>query len=76
MNPVKKIKAKPTSKRLQVGDTAPPGKLALPNERDESVNMTPAQPDPVAKQAARDVARGLQDTSKGAEMDRTYKKLK
>lgn len=48
----------------------------MPNERDESVEMTAAEPDPVIVQAAADVEHGLQDTSKGAELDRVYKKLK
>ena len=50
--------------------------LKMPNERDESLDMTPDAPDPVIEQAAVDVARGLQDTSKGAELNRAYKKLK
>ncbi len=49
--------------------------LALPHERDQSSDMTPAAPDPLVKQAARDVKRGITDTSKGAEMDQAYKKL-
>jgi len=48
----------------------------MPNERDESVSMMADAPDPVIEQAAVDVARGLQDTSKGAELNRAYKKLK
>ena len=48
----------------------------MPNERGESVDMTNDAPDPLIEQAAVDVARGLQDTSKGAELDRAYKKLK
>ena len=48
----------------------------MPNERDESVAMTLDEPDPVIVQAAADVARGLKDTSKGAELDRAYGKLK
>ena len=52
----------------------------MPNERDESVDgsatITADAPDPVIEQAAVDVARGLQDTSKGAEMNRAYTKLK
>ena len=51
-------------------------RLKMPNERDESVTMTAAAPDPVIEQAAVDVARGLQDTSKGAELNQAYKKLK
>ena len=78
---------KPTSppsptQRARVGklvtphDTAVEAKLQMPNERDESVAMTADAPDPVIEQAAVDVTRGLQDTSKGAELDRAYKKLK
>lgn len=48
----------------------------MPNERDESVDMTNGTPDPVIEQAAVDVARGLQDTSKAVELDRAYQKLK
>ena len=50
--------------------------LQMPNERDESVDMTADAPDPVIEQAAIDLARGLQDTSKGEELNRAYKKLK
>ena len=57
-------------------DAAVEANLKMPNERDESVDMTPDVPDPVIEQAALDVARGLQDTSKGAELNRAYKKLK
>ncbi len=57
-------------------DAAIEARLEMPNERDESVAMTPAKPDPVIQQAAVDVARGLQDTSSGAELNRAYKKLK
>ena len=57
-------------------DTAFETQLRMPNERDESVDMTPDAPDPMIEQAAIDVARGLQDTSKGAELNRAYKKLK
>ena len=57
-------------------DVAIEAKLKMPNERDESLDMTPDAPDPVIEQAAADVARGLQDTSKGAELNRAYKKLK
>lgn len=61
-------------------DAAVEAKLQMPNERDESVagaaNITADAPDPVIEQAAVDVARGLTDTSKGAELDRAYKKLK
>ena len=57
-------------------DAAVEATLKMPNERDESLDMTPDAPDPLIEQAAADVARGLQDTSKGAELNRAYKKLK
>ncbi len=37
--------------------------------------MTTDAVDPVIEQAARDVQRGVKDTSKSTEMDRTYRKL-
>ncbi len=49
--------------------------LELPHERDQSVDMTDGQSSPLMEQAERDVRKGLKDTSKGPEMDRTYKKL-
>lgn len=57
-------------------DAAVEANLKMPNERDESVAMTLDEPDPVIEQAAVDVARGLKDTSKGAELNRAYTKLK
>ena len=50
--------------------------LELPHERDEAVDMTGEQTNPLIEQAERDVRKGLKDTSKGPEMDRAYKKLK
>ena len=57
-------------------DAAVEDKLQMPNERDVSVDMTADEPDPIIEQAAIDLARGLQDTSKGEELNRAYKKLK
>ena len=37
--------------------------------------MTNGQVDPHIRQAAKDLERGLQDTSEALETDRTYKKL-
>ena len=74
--------AHPPTQRAKVAkpqtphDAAEDAHLRMPNERDESVDMTADVPDPLIEQAAVDVARGLQDTSKGAELDRAYKKLK
>ena len=76
------LPARPPTRRARVSkapsprDAAVEAQLQMPNERDESVDMTNDEPDPVIEQAAVDVARGLQDTSKGAELDRAYKKLK
>jgi hypothetical protein len=72
----------PPAQRARIGkpptprDAAVEAKLQMPNERDESVAMTLDEPDPVIEQAAVDVARGLKDTSKGAELNRAYNKLK
>ena len=50
--------------------------LELPHERDQAVDMTSAENSPVIEQAAHDIGKGLRDTSKAPEMDRTYKKQK
>ena len=74
--------ATPPAQRARAGKQPTPhdatveATLKMPSERDESVAMTLDKPDPVIEQAAVDVARGLQDTSKGAELNRAYKKLK
>ena len=62
-----------TRTRLQLPRKATP---KLPHERDESVGMTGAITSQPMQQAHRDVARGLQDTDRGPEADRTYRKLK
>jgi hypothetical protein len=75
------------AKEAQEPDSSQPGRqitpkdasveasLELPSDRDEATDMTAAEPDPQVKQAAKDLKRGLSDTSKGAETDRAYKKL-
>lgn len=50
------------------------GDMPLPHERDQSSHMTDGVPSHKVQQAAKDVERGLEDTSKGTEMDRTYQK--
>ena len=57
-------------------DASVQASLPLPHERDQSIAMTTPKLDPVIRQAQRDVSRGIKDTSKGAEMDAAYKKLK
>jgi hypothetical protein len=58
------------------GDASDEASLALPHERDQSTDMTDAQPDPQVRQASRDLRRGLQDTGKSAPMDKAYDRLK
>ena len=53
-----------------------PQPLKLPHERDESVAAPVAAPTAPMRQAYRDVARGLADTDRGAEVGRTYARLK
>jgi hypothetical protein len=66
----------PTGRQTTQQDASAEASLELPNDRDQSTDMTPAEPDPVVKQAAKDVKRGLTDTSSGAETDRAYSKLR
>jgi len=49
---------------------------SLPHERDERVGMTGGLSSGVVQQGARDLKRGLEDTSRAPEADRAYKKLK
>ena len=71
-----------STQRAKVGKPPAPrdetseAQLQMPNERDVSVDMTADEPDPMIEQAAIDLAGGLQDTSKGEELNRAYKKLK
>ena len=53
-----------------------PQPLKLPHERDESVDAPVEAPTAPMRQAYRDVARGLADTDRGAEVGRTYARLK
>lgn len=48
----------------------------LPHERDQSVDMTSAEPDAHMEQAYLDVKRGLQDTDRGPAADKAYQKQK
>ena len=80
--PTSKTQSTPPKQAARVGkpltpsDAADEAQLKTPNERDESVAMTTAKPDPIIKQAADDVARGLQDTSSGLQTNAAYKQLK
>lgn len=57
-------------------DASDEASLALPHERDQSIDMTEKASDPQVQQASRDLRRGLQDTGKSAPMDQTYDRLK
>ena len=52
------------------------GEAELPHERDESVGMTGGAPSQRMRQGHRDLARGVQDTSRAPEADKAYDKLK
>ncbi len=68
-------KTSPRDEEETLRDPANVG-LALPHERDQSNAMTGKAPDPLIQQASRDLARGLQDTSKREPMDQAYEKLR
>jgi len=55
---------------------APARGPALPHERDEKVGMTDGIPSKRVQQGARDVKRGVLDTSRAPEADVAYRKLK
>jgi hypothetical protein len=57
-------------------DASAEASLELPSDRDQSTGMTAAEPDPQVKQAAKDLKRGITDTSKGTETDKAYQKQK
>ena len=63
-------------KGMPAKDASVEASLELPSDRDQSTDMTAAEPDPKIEQAAIDLARGLSDTSKGAETDKAYQKQK
>jgi len=47
----------------------------MPHDRDETVGMTGGVPSARVQQGARDLKRGVQDTSRAPEADNAYKKL-
>ena len=63
-------------RQITPGDASTNASLAMPHERDQQTDMTPEKPAAEMKQASRDLQNGLKDTSKGTEMDQTYKKLR
>ncbi|MEO6410221.1 MAG: hypothetical protein ABIO45_15915 [Burkholderiaceae bacterium] len=69
-----KVPARPIKTDL----TTPPDpqKADLPHERDEAMGMTGGVQSDVVRQGHDDVERGLKDTSRSTESDRTYRQLK
>ncbi len=63
-------------KHVDLTRAAADGELAMPNERDEKVGVTDGIPSAMVQQGARDLKRGIQDTSKSVESDVAYAKLK
>jgi hypothetical protein len=59
--------------RVSIGEAVVP---LLPDEKDESIDLSDVKPRKIIKRAAADLANGLQDTGRSAQMDLTYKKLK
>jgi hypothetical protein len=57
-------------------DTPSTDALDLPHEHDEHVGMTGGVPSPLVQQGARDLKRGIKDTSRSVEANVAYEKLK
>lgn len=73
---VKSVDTSAPRRKGSAPDSPPPEtQPKLPHERDQSVDSTGGTPSVEIEQAYRDVSRGLQDTDRGPEADRTYKKL-
>ncbi|MDR7376237.1 hypothetical protein J2X19_000895 [Rhodoferax ferrireducens] len=73
---VKSVDTSAPRRKGSAPDSPPPDTHPkLPHERDQSVEATDGTPSVEVEQAYRDVSRGLQDTDRGPEADRTYKKL-
>jgi hypothetical protein len=62
-------------KQPDFNDASVENTLELPSDRDQAVDMTSGQTDPLIRQAAQDIQKGRQDTSKALETHRAYKKL-
>lgn len=79
-----KRSAKPDARTLAAGPGSGMAKVSvlrkrvprLPHERDESADPRGSAPDARMRQASADLARGLQDTDRSAEMDRLRRQLK
>jgi hypothetical protein len=57
-------------------DPPPEEALDLPHDRDEQAGMTGGIASPLVQQGARDLQRGIKDTSRAVEANVAYEKLK
>lgn len=62
-------------KHATPADSSVESSLTLPHERDQSLGMTNDATSPEVEQAARDLKKGIKDTSKATEMDQAYRGL-
>ena len=67
---------KPAPEPKRPARRTPTSRPALPHDRDESVDMTGGVPSEHMRRAARDVERGVEDTTRAPEADRAYRRLK
>jgi hypothetical protein len=80
-DPKKPITANPpleTTPAANVDLTSPGASTspAMPNDRDEKAGMTGGVSSKRVQQGAKDLKRGVQDTSRGLEADKAYQKQK
>jgi hypothetical protein len=64
------------SKHVDLTDPTHADEAKMPHERDEQVGMTGGITSPLVQQGARDLKRGVQDTSRAVESNAAYEKLK
>lgn len=65
-----------TGDPLSAKEASAKSNLRLPHERDEDASMTNPAVQPRIHQAAKDLERGLKDTSRSTETDQTYHRLR
>ena len=73
-----RLPANPTdaNKRVDLTQSANSDQVVMPHERDEKVGMTGGISSPMVEQAAKDLLRGVKDTSRSVESNAAYEKLK
>jgi hypothetical protein len=65
-----------TDATVDLTASKPSSEPLMPHDRDEKAGMTGGVSSKKVQQGARDVQRGLQDTSRAPEADEAYKKLR